>query len=299
MPRYNSLNNYLKNRFGKKVYKLAIDSGFTCPNRDGTKGIGGCIFCSQGGSGEFAEKGVDVLKQLHKAKQRVKNKINGEAGYICYFQSFTNTYADIDYLRKLYFSVLQDNEIVAISIATRPDCLGVQVLELLDELNKTIPVFVELGLQTSNEKTAKLINRCYENDCFKLAVENLNKINIEVVCHVIIGLPGETVEDYVNSVKFACSTGIKGIKLQLLHVLKNTKLEKMDYQPLTMEDYFFALSECLKNIPPEIVIHRLTGDGDKKLLIAPLWSADKHNVLNKLNAYMTKNDIIQGSAVNG
>lgn len=296
---YNSLNNYLKNRFGKRVYKLSLDCGFTCPNRDGTKGVGGCIFCSQGGSGEFAEKGADIIKQLEGAKQRIKNKISGEAGYICYFQSFTNTYASIERLKKLYFSVLGVKDIVAISIATRPDCLNDDVIELLNQLNKIIPVFVELGLQTSNEKTAKLINRCYENNCFKAAVEKLNKINIEVIAHIIIGLPGETVNDYVTSVKYACFCGIKGIKLQLLHVLKNTALADMDYTPLTMEEYFFALKNCIENIPSEVVIHRLTGDGDKKLLIKPLWSGNKHNVLNKLNAYMNENNVIQGSAING
>ncbi len=296
---YNSANNYFKKRFGKKVYKIAIDCGFTCPNRDGTKGTGGCIFCSKGGSGEFAIKGTDIILQLKQAKEKVNNKIKGEKGYICYFQSFTNTYAPIEKLREIYFSVLSDKEIVAISIATRPDCLSDDVLALLEELNQKIPVFIELGLQTSNEKTAQIINRCYENKCFEDAVNKLNKINIEVIAHVIIGLPYESVEDYVNSVKFASFCGVKGIKLQLLHVLKNTRLSKMEYAPLSMEDYFCALKECLINIPPEIVIHRLTGDGDKKILIAPLWSGDKHNVLNKLNEYMNKNNVIQGSAING
>lgn len=296
---YNSVNNYFKKRFGKKVYKIAVDCGFTCPNRDGTKGIGGCIFCSEGGSGEFATKGIDIIQQLKQAKEKVSNKITGEKGYICYFQSFTNTYAPVEKLRKIYFSVLEDKEIVAISIATRPDCLSDDVLQLLEELNHRIPVFIELGLQTSNEKTAQFINRCYENKCFIETVDKLNKIEIDVIAHIIIGLPGESVDDYVNSVKFASNCGVKGIKLQLLHVLKNTKLAQIEYTPLTMEEYFYALKECLINIPPEIVIHRLTGDGDKKILIAPLWSGDKHNVLNKLNEYMNKNNVIQGSAVNG
>ena len=299
MFKYNSANNYFKNRFGKKVYKIAIDGGFTCPNRDGTKGVGGCVFCSQGGSGEFAVKGMDIGLQLKQAKEKVNNKIKGEKAYICYFQSFTNTYAPIEKLREIYFSVLFDKEIVGISIATRPDCIGDDVIDLLNELNQKIPVFVELGLQTSNERTAEAINRCYKNQCFIDAVEKLNKINVEIIAHIIIGLPEETTEDYVNSVKFACSCGIKGIKLQLLHVLKNTRLEKIEYTPLTMEEYFYALKECLINIPTDVVIHRLTGDGDKKILIAPLWSADKHNVLNKLNEYMDKNNVIQGSAING
>ena len=299
MFKYNSANNYFKKRFGKKVYKIAVDCGFTCPNRDGTKGVGGCIFCSEGGSGEFAIKGTDISLQLKQAKEKVKNKINGDKGYICYFQSFTNTYAPVEKLREIYYSVLSDKEIVAISIATRPDCLSDDVLALLEELNQKIPVFIELGLQTSNEKTAQIINRCYDNQCFIETVEKLKKINIEVIAHIIIGLPDETVEDYVNSVKFASFCGVKGIKLQLLHVLKNTRLALMEYTPLSMEDYFYALKECLINIPPEIVIHRLTGDGDKKILIAPLWSGDKHNVLNKLNEYMNKNNVIQGSAING
>jgi len=216
---YNSLNSYLKKRFVKKIYKLSVDCGFTCPNRDGSKGVGGCVFCSQGGSGEFASKGNDILNQLEDAKQRIKNKVKGNAGYICYFQSFTNTYAPVEKLRKLYYSVLNIKDIVAISIATRPDCLPDDVLNLLGELNKKIPVFVELGLQTSNEITANIINRCYENSCFSQAVEKLNKLNIEVIAHVIIGLPGENIQDYVNSVKYASECGIKGIKLQLLHVL--------------------------------------------------------------------------------
>lgn len=299
MFKYNSANNYFKKRFGKKVYKIAVDCGFTCPNRDGTKGVGGCIFCSEGGSGEFAIKGTDISLQLKQAKEKVKNKINGDKGYICYFQSFTNTYAPVEKLREIYYSVLSDKELVAISIATRPDCLSDDVLALLEELNQKIPVFIELGLQTSNEKTAQIINRCYDNQCFIEAVEKLKKINIEVIAHIIIGLPDETVKDYVNSVKFASFCGVKGIKLQLLHVLKNTRLALMEYTPLSMEDYFYALKECLINIPPEIVIHRLTGDGDKKILIAPLWSGDKHNVLNKLNEYMNKNNVIQGSAING
>ncbi len=188
-----------------------------------------------------------------------------------------------------------DNEVEVISIATRPDCLGDEVLALLKELNKKIPVWVELGLQTSNEKTAKIINRCYENKEFSNAVAKLKNIGIEVIAHVIIGLPGEDTQDYINTVKYACDTGIDGIKLQLLHVLKNTALEKMAYEPLTMEEYFYNLKACLEVIPENVVIHRLTGDGDKKQLIAPLWSADKHNVLNKMNKYFEEHNVIQGS----
>ena len=295
MKRYNLLNNYLKKRYNKKIYKIALDIGTTCPNRDGTKGTGGCIFCSGGGSGEFAERGNDIKEQLKKAKERIKAKTKGECGYIAYFQSFTNTYAPIEYLREKFFSVIEDDEIKIISIATRPDCLGEDVLLLLEELNKKIPVWVELGLQTSNKNTAQLINRCYENEVYVEAVKNLKKLNIDVIAHIIIGLPGEKTSDYVNSVKFACSTGIDGIKLQLLHVLKNTQLEKMNYTPLSMNDYFYNLKECIEVIPSKVVIHRLTGDGDKKQLLAPLWSADKHKVLNSMNRYFEENNVIQGS----
>ncbi len=295
MERYNSLNKYLKNKYKQKLYKIALDSGFTCPNRDGTKGKGGCIFCSSGGSGEFAEGGNDVKIQLSKAKERIKAKVKGECGYIAYFQSFTNTYAPIEVLRKKFFSVIEDDEVKIISIATRPDCLGADVLFLLEELNKKIPVWVELGLQTSNENTAEFINRCYKNEVFFEAVSNLKKIGIEVIAHVIIGLPNETTDDYVNTVKFACNTGVDGIKLQLLHVLKNTKLEQLNCKTLSMEEYFYNLSRCIEVIPPNVVIHRLTGDGDKKILIAPLWSADKHKVLNSMKRYFEENNIIQGS----
>ncbi len=299
MFKYNSANNYYKKRFGCRTYKLSIDCGFSCPNRDGTKGIGGCIFCSQGGSGEFAAKGSTIIEQIELAKEKVKNKICADGKYICYFQAFTNTYASVEKLRKLFFSVLDIDGIVAISIATRPDCLGRDVLDLLDELNKKIPVIVELGLQTSNEKTAELINRCYNNVCYEEAVVNLKKINVEVITHVILGLPYENIDDMVNTVKYACKTGTNGIKLQLLHVLKNTALEKMEYEPLEMDEYFYILARCIEVIPPVVVIHRLTGDGDKKLLIKPMWSANKRFVLNSLNKYMNENNVIQGSKYNG
>lgn len=295
MKRYNLLNDYLKNKYNKKLYKISLDLGLTCPNRDGTKGVGGCIFCSCGGSGEFAESGNNIKEQLSKAKERIKSKTKGDCGYIAYFQSFTNTYAPIEFLREKFFSVIDEPDVEIISIATRPDCLGIEVLLLLKELNEKIPVWVELGLQTSNENTAEFINRCYKNKVFVQAINNLKKIGIEVIAHVIIGLPGENTEDYLNTVKFACDAGVDGIKLQLLHVLKNTQLEKMNYKPLTMEEYFYNLKECIEIIPPDVVIHRLTGDGDKKILVAPLWSADKHNVLNSMNRYFEENNVVQGA----
>ena len=294
MRRYNSVNSYFKNKFGKKVYKLAIDGGFTCPNRDGKVGTGGCIFCSNCGSGDFAAEGENINIQIENAIKKVGSKVPDDCGFICYFQSFTGTYAPTKKLNRLYFDAIQNEKIVALSVATRPDCLEDEKILLLEKINKIKPVFVELGLQTSNEKTADFINRCYKNEVFTTAVKNLRKANIEVIVHIIIGLPGENLNDILNTVKFVSSHDIQGIKLQLLHVLKNTPLAKMDYTPLEMNEYFKILGECLEILPQNIVIHRLTGDGAKKDLIAPLWSADKHKVLNSLNKYLDENNIIQG-----
>ncbi|MBR2861528.1 MAG: TIGR01212 family radical SAM protein [Clostridia bacterium] len=294
MQRYNSLNTYLKNRFGTKVYKLAVSGDFTCPNRDGKCGVGGCVFCS-GGSGDFAAKGQTLHEQLETAKALIASKVNADAKYICYFQSYTNTYGTVEKLRETFLPVLEEKDIVAISIGTRPDCLEDDKIEFLSELNKQIPVIVELGLQTSNEKTAELINRCYKNDCFVSAVKRLKDANIEVVTHIILGLPGETEEDMLSSVEFACNQNIDGIKLQLLHVLKGTRLAEMNCKTLTMDEYFDILGACIEIIPPQVVLHRITGDGNKKELIAPLWSADKHNTLNELNKFLEKNNIVQGS----
>lgn len=294
MPRYNKLSDYLFSRFGRKVYKLAIDAHFTCPTRDGTLSTGGCIFCSAAGSGDFAESGSDVREQLKRARERIKTKLPDGAGFISYFQSFTNTYAPTEKLRSLYYAAIEDDDVVALSIATRPDCISESCLELLAEINSIKPVFVELGLQTSNEKTAEYINRCYKNEVFTDAVSRLRSKGIEVIVHVILGLPGETVGDMVKTVEFVSSHDVQGIKLQLLHVLRSTRLAETDYVPMTKEEYFFALGECLDHIRPDIVIHRLTGDGDKKTLIAPLWSGDKHAVLNGFAKYMEGHDIVQG-----
>ena len=284
--KYTTLNAYLKKRFGVKVYKLAIDGGFTCPNRDGTLDTRGCIFCSEGGSGEFAEdRNLCITEQINRAKKRVERKIkNGK--YIAYFQAFTNTYAPIDYLRKIYTEAIMHEDIVAISIATRPDCLGDDVIDLLSELNKIKPIFVELGLQTIHEKTAEYIRRGYSLEVYDKAVESLHKIGINVVTHIIIGLPNETEEDILKTVKYVCRH-TDGIKLQLLHVLKGTDLAK-DYEEggfktLTLEEYTDIIKNCVSIIPENVVIHRLTGDGAKKDLIAPLWSADKKTVLNTIN----------------
>ena len=294
MPRYNKLSDHLFSRFGRKVYKLAIDAGLSCPTRDGTLSTGGCIFCSAAGSGDFAESGSDIREQLNRARMRIGKKLPENAGFISYFQSFTNTYAPTDKLREMYYAAIEDEDIVALSVATRPDCISDSCLELLAEINEKKPVFVELGLQSSNEKTAQYINRCYKNEVFSDAVSRLRSKGIEVIVHVILGLPGETVGDMINTVKFVSRHDVQGIKLQLLHVLKNTRLAETDYEPMTREEYFFALGECLEHLRPDIVVHRLTGDGDKKILIAPLWSGDKHAVLNGFMKYMEEHDIVQG-----
>ncbi len=296
--RYNSLNNYLRNKFGCKVYKLSISSGLSCPNRDGKLSTKGCIFCSNGGSGDFATSAaLSVTEQIEQAKEKVSKKItNGK--YIAYFQSFTNTYGDVDYLKKIFTEAINHPDIVALSIGTRPDCLPNDVLDLLNRLNQIKPVWVELGLQTIHEKTARYINRGYTLDVFDLAVENLNKLNIDIIVHLILGLPNETNDMILESVKYVCSKPISGIKLQLLHVLKNTPLEKEyflnQFHIYSLEEYASLLGECICNIPSDIVIHRLTGDGPKSLLIEPQWSGNKKLVLNYINKYFNDMDIIQG-----
>lgn len=284
--KYITLNTYLKERFGTKVYKLALNGGFTCPNRDGTIDTRGCIFCSKGGSGDFAEDAnLSITEQIENAKIRVSNKIkNGK--YIAYFQAFTNTYGNIDKLTKIYTEAINHPDIVAISIGTRPDCLGDDVLSLLDELNKIKPIFVELGLQTIHDKTAKYIRRGYDLPVYDKAVLDLHKININVVTHVIIGLPNETENEILQTVEYVCKY-TDGIKLQLLHVLKETDLadeyNNGKFSVLTLEEYTNIIKKCVKIIPNNVVIHRLTGDGAKKDLIAPLWSANKKVVLNTIN----------------
>lgn len=284
---YYSFNQYLKDTFGCKVYKISINAGFTCPNRDGTLGTRGCIFCSKGGSGDFAESStLSVTEQIESGKQRVSKKIKS-GKYIAYFQAFTNTYAPIDVLAEKYCEAINHPDIVGISIATRPDCLGEEVLTLLSEINKIKPVFVELGLQTIHEKTAEYIRRGYPLSVYDNAIKALKKAGINTVVHLIIGLPNESREDMLKSVEYACKSGADGIKLQLLHILKGTDLAD-DYlsgkfETLSMEEYLSIIKDCVEIIPKNVVIHRLTGDGPKKDLIAPLWSADKKSVLNALN----------------
>lgn len=289
--KYTSLNSYLKKRFGCKVYKLAINGGFTCPNRDGKIDTRGCIFCSRGGSGEFAEsKEKSVTQQIDDGKKRVEKKIK-DGKYIAYFQAFTNTYAPVCKLKSLYTEAINHPDIVALSIGTRPDCLGNDVLELLDEMNKIKPVFIELGLQTIHEKTAQYIRRGYPLEVYDKAVDDLHKIGINVVTHLIIGLPGENEQDILQSVEYVCKK-TDGIKLQLLHILEGTDLadeyreRKVDV--LSLEEYTSIIKHCVEIIPDNVVIHRLTGDGAKKDLIAPLWSADKKNVLNTINKALSE-----------
>ena len=281
----------MKKRFGCKVYKLAINGGFTCPNRDGTLGTRGCIFCSRGGSGEFAEsKEKSVTQQIDDGKKRVEKKIK-DGKYIAYFQAFTNTYAPVCKLKSLYTEAINHPDIVALSIGTRPDCLGNDVLELLDEMNKIKPVFIELGLQTIHENTAQYIRRGYSLEVYDKAVDDLHKIGINVVTHLIIGLPGENEQDILQSVEYVCKK-TDGIKLQLLHILEGTDLadeyRECKVDVLSLEKYTRIIKHCVEIIPDNVVIHRLTGDGAKKDLIAPLWSADKKNVLNTINKALSE-----------
>ncbi len=288
---YKTANEYYKDKFGCKVYKLSLDGGFTCPNRDGKVGVGGCIFCSTYGGGEFAEGGNDINEQLLKAKQRVKAK-NKDGKYIAYFQTFTNTYASIERLKSVYYKAIAPDYIVGLSVATRPDCLSDEVIELLYEINKIKPVSVELGLQTANEKTAQYIRRGYKTNVYFDAVKRLKAAGLDVVTHIIIGLPFESVNDAVNTTLSAVKAGTNGVKFHLLHVLKGTALEeeykKGVFECLTLEEYANILKQCIEVLPNTCVVHRITGDGAKKSLVAPLWSADKKKVLNFLKEYLKK-----------
>ncbi len=279
------LSQYYREKFGCKVYKLSLDGGFSCPNRDGKTGTGGCIFCT--GSGEFAEGGPDpIAAQLERAKLRV-NKKNKDGKYIAYFQAFTNTYAPTERLRSLYYEAIAPSDVVGLAIGTRPDCLGDDVIQLLKEINGRKPVSVELGLQTIHEATARYIRRGYEAPVYFDAVRRLKEAGIEVVTHIILGLPGETGEMMVQTTEAAVNAGTDGVKFHLLHVLKNTDLAREyaagKFRCLTLEEYGELLKACVAVLPEEVVIHRITGDGAKKDLIAPLWSGDKKRVLNYLH----------------
>ena len=289
-----TLSDYCKEKFGTKVYRLSLSTGCSCPNRDGKAGRGGCSFCSEGGSGEFAAKVKDIDLQIEEAKEKVKHKFTKDIReedrkYIAYFQSFTNTYGDVNRLEPIFRTAIQRKDIAALSIGTRPDCLEEEMLDLLEELNKIKPVWIELGLQTVNEASAKAFNRGYELKVFEKAYYELKKRGIEVIVHVILGLPNESAEDMYETVKYLASLkpGLDGIKLHLLHILKNTRLEKeykaSPFKILSLKEYTEILVNCLKILPESTVIHRMTGDGDKRLLVEPMWSADKKVVLNTIN----------------
>ena len=285
---YKTFHEHCVERFGCKVYKLSLDAGFTCPNRDGSVGIGGCIFCN--GSGEFAEKG-DVAQQLQNAKLRVEQKLKS-GKYMVYFQAFTNTYAPVETLRQLYTQAMEPEDIVGLAIGTRPDCLDEAVMAVLKEVSAMKPVSVELGLQTVHEASVRYIRRGYVNQAYFDGVKKLKEAGIEVVTHIILGIPGETAEMAAVSTRAAVEAGTDGVKFHLLHVLKNTDLEKEylagRFQCLTLEEYGDWLCRCMAEVPPHVTVHRITGDGAKRNLVAPLWSADKKRVLNYLNKRLTE-----------
>lgn len=295
---YRSLNSYLRETFGCKVYKLALSAGCTCPNRDGTLGSRGCIFCS--GSGEFAASAaLPVAEQITQAKRLVAAKAGPDARYIAYFQDYSNTYAPADTLRPLFMAAIEQRDICALSIATRPDCLPPEILTLLSELRKRKPVWVELGLQTIHAATAQYIRRGYPLSMFDSAVRQLKELDVHVIAHMILGLPGETPEMMVQTARYIGQSGADGIKLHLLHVLSGTELAE-DYaagkfETMTLDAYLAVLEDCLRVLPRDLVIHRMTGDGAKRSLIAPLWSADKKRVLNAINRRFLSDDLEQGS----
>lgn len=310
MKHYNSLSDYCKAVYGTKLYKLTLESGCTCPNRDGLLDTRGCAFCSAGGSGDFAAAGKALDKQLAEAKARVARKAKSEE-YIAYYQSFSGTYPGKDAmvdgsfnrLRERYLATIRRPEVRVLSIATRPDCLRPEVLEMLKELRSIKPVWVELGLQTANENTAEAFRRCYKNDVYQHAVQTLKEMDIPVITHIILGLPGETPDDMEASVRYACDCGTNGLKLQLLHVLEGTDLgEQYKADPtsvpvMEMNEYIDLLCRLLPVIPQDVVIHRLTGDGPKRLLLAPLWTGNKRLVLNTMSRVFRERNIVQGSAL--
>ena len=297
------LNDFLKEKFNEKIYKVSLDGGFTCPNRDGKVSRGGCIFCSENGSGDFtATKLKSIHAQIEEQIDLVSKKYKGDK-YIAYFQNFTNTYAEVSYLRKIYEEALSHEKIVGLAIATRPDCLEDDVLELLADLNKKTFLWVELGLQTLNDDVAKYFNRAYETEIYKEASEKLNKLNIKFVTHIIIGLPKEENDDYLKTAIFAQNCGTWGIKLHLMYVVKNTPLEKLylngDLKVNTKEEYVEKIVNVLENISSEIVVHRLTGDGDRETLVAPLWSIKKIDVLNSIHKELKRRNTYQGKLYYG
>ncbi len=306
--RYYSLDYYLKQEFGRKIYKLSLNGGMTCPNRDGTIDTRGCIFCSEGGSGDFAaSSGLSITDQIEAAKLLVHKKMNrkavkenqaepikSEGSYIAYFQAYTNTYGKVGTLRRLFMEAILHPDIVVLSIATRPDCLDEDILVLLTDLNRIKPVWIELGLQTCHESTAAFIRRGYPLSVFEAAIGRLRECGITIITHVILGLPGESTDDMLETIAYAASFPIQGIKLQLLHILKNTDLAHYSFPILSLEEYTDLIIRCLEILPKNIVVHRLTGDGPKDLLLAPLWSGNKKAVLNRINQELKLKDTWQG-----
>lgn len=293
-----SLNEYYRKIFGQKAYKISLNGGMTCPNRDGTLSNGGCIFCSAGGSGDFASDcRLDVATQITRAIELISDKYTGSC-YIGYFQAFTNTYAPVEYLEKLFTEAIMDERLSALSIATRPDCLPDEVIALLKRLNKIKPIAIELGLQTTNETTAQYINRGYSLSVFDNACERLHNAGLPFVVHMIVGLPGENTTDYLKTAAHIARMKASGIKIQLLHVLKNTQLA-LDYEAglfetLTLTEYVKAVVDIIEILPKDMVIHRITGDGPKNLLIAPMWSTNKKNVLNSITREFINRNTYQG-----
>ncbi|MGN1001348.1 MAG: TIGR01212 family radical SAM protein [Oscillospiraceae bacterium] len=291
-----TLNQYCLEHFGEKLYKLSLNAGMSCPNRDGTLGTRGCVFCSAGGSGEFAGNAeLSIPEQIEREKARVAAKFRGSR-YIAYFQPYTNTYAPVGRLEALFTQAIGREDIAALSIATRPDCLPPEVMALLDRLNRIKPVWVELGLQTIHPQTAAYIRRGYELPVYDRAVEELCARGIHTVTHLILGLPGESREDMLASVDYVARSGGKGVKLQLLHVLEGTDLAA-DYRAgrfrtLELEDYADLVADCVEHLPPDMVVHRLTGDGDKRLLLAPAWSGDKKRVINTINRRLRERGLV-------
>ena len=320
IERYRHLNKYLKEKFGERTLKICIDGGFTCPNRDGTKGFGGCIFCSEKGSGEHIKKASDNMNFSKNALTNCVNsfdishidanivsqvqnyfksyKAERANKFIVYFQNFTNTYDSLDNLKRKYNSALIDDRIVGLEVATRPDCITEKIVKLLKSYSDKYYVCVELGLQTANEKTEKVINRCYSNIDFTKAVELLNKYNIDVVTHIMVGLPNETIDDIKKTVEFINKHNIQGLKIHSCYVVKNTGLEKLYYEgkyvPLELNEYFESCAYVLTNISPDIVIHRISGDAPKDLLVTPDWNLHKKWIMNGLNRYLIENNLWQG-----
>lgn len=304
--RYNHLNEYLKNKFGERTLKICIDGGFTCPNRDGTYGFGGCIFCGERGSGEHINTSgnlTSINEIQNSIRKQIQNYFNSYKAtrankFIAYFQNFTNTYDTIDNLKLKYDSALIDNRIVALAIATRPDCINEDIAKLISNYKEKVDVWVELGLQTSNDITGKLINRGYDSKSFSNAVQILNKYNIDIVTHIMVGLPNETLKDIKNTVKFINSHNIQGLKIHSTYVIQNTKLADMykngQYQPITLDYYFEVAGYILTHINPNIIIHKISGDAPKSLLIAPEWNRHKKWIINGLNKYLEEKDLWQG-----